>query len=151
MLFSLTRVPSSKCLVHDAFKLKFLWLHDITLRQFQKLYYPGKHLLCLSHTHRDTPPGDGKTSVVIREAIDLTRNNRIDLESLKTLHQVQRKNLVWLQIWASAGFNYYYCIDVIMVIVSFKTFLVLRKLPFIRVKEACYLWCIVRLDHSNCA
>ncbi|XP_020612548.1 nucleoporin nsp1-like [Orbicella faveolata] len=38
---------------------------------------------------RDTTPGDGKTSVVIREAIDLTRNNRIDLESLESLDQVQ--------------------------------------------------------------
>ena len=74
-------------------QVKFLWLHDISLRKFQKLCYLGKHFLCLSHTHRDTSPGDGKTSVVIREAIDLTRNNRTDLESLKFLHQVQRKNL----------------------------------------------------------
>ena len=31
--------------------------------------------------------------MVIREAIDLTRNNRIDLESLKSLNQVKREDL----------------------------------------------------------
>ena len=44
-------------------------------------------------THRDSTHGNGRTSVVIREAIDLTRNNRIDLESLKSLHRVKSKGL----------------------------------------------------------
>ena len=57
------------------------------------MYYLDQHLHYLSHTHRDTAPEDGKTFVVIGEAIYLTRNNRIDLESLKSLHQVRRKNL----------------------------------------------------------
>ena len=47
----------------------------------------------VSLAHRDTTPGNGRTSVVIREAIDLTRNNRIDLESLKSLRQVESKYL----------------------------------------------------------
>ncbi|XP_020612599.1 uncharacterized protein LOC110050959 [Orbicella faveolata] len=38
---------------------------------------------------RDTTLGNGRTSVVIREAIDLTRKNRVDLESLKSLCQVR--------------------------------------------------------------
>ena len=50
-------------------------------------------IFCLSLHHRDTTPGNEKTSVMIREAIDLTRNNRIDLESLKSLHQVKTKDL----------------------------------------------------------
>lgn len=60
---------------------------------FFGIHYLGKHLSCLSLTDRDTTPGNGKTSVVIREAIDLTRNNRIDLESLKSLRQVKSKDL----------------------------------------------------------
>lgn len=65
----------------------------------------------LSRTHRDATPGDGKTSrsIVIREATDLTRNNRIDLESLKSLHQVQRTKTFW-----AFGSNIIYCIDVIL-------------------------------------
>ena len=51
------------------------------------------NIFCLSLHHRDTTPGNEKTSVMIREAIDLTRNNRIDLESLKSLHQVKTKDL----------------------------------------------------------
>ena len=55
-----------------------------------------KHLICLSlqcTVLRDSTHGNGRTSVVIREAIDLTRNNRIDMESLKSLHQVKSKDL----------------------------------------------------------
>ncbi|KAJ7381107.1 RNA catabolic process [Desmophyllum pertusum] len=40
-------------------------------------------------TMRDEAPANGKTSEVIRETIDLTRNNRIVLGSLKSLQQVQ--------------------------------------------------------------
>ena len=50
-------------------------------------------LFCFLLTRRDTTPGNGKTSVVIRDAIGLTRSNRIDLEALKSLQQVQRKDL----------------------------------------------------------
>jgi len=38
---------------------------------------------------RDCTPANGKTSSVIREAIVLARNDRIDLESLKSLQQVK--------------------------------------------------------------
>ena len=47
----------------------------------------------VSLAHRDTTLGNGRTSVVIREAIDLTRKNRVDLESLKSLCQVKSKYL----------------------------------------------------------
>ncbi|XP_078366669.1 serine/threonine-protein kinase 31-like isoform X1 [Oculina patagonica] len=53
---------------------------------------------CLK-TMRDTTPGNGKASVVIREAIELRESNRIDLEALKSLHQVQEseRNLMSAQ------------------------------------------------------
>ncbi|XP_022789235.1 serine/threonine-protein kinase 31-like [Stylophora pistillata] len=44
---------------------------------------------------RDATPANGKTSEMIMEAVDLTRNDRIDLKSIKSLQQVleSEKNL----------------------------------------------------------
>lgn len=47
-------------------------------------------LFLVFHLHRDTTPAHGKTCDIIREAIVLTRNDRINLESLKSLRQVCR-------------------------------------------------------------
>ena len=37
---------------------------------------------------RDAAPANGKTSELIKETIDLTRNDRIHLKNLKSLQQV---------------------------------------------------------------
>ena len=85
-------------------------------------------------TYRDTTPEDGKTSVVMREAIDLTRKNRIDLESLRSLQQVQKKNF-WQQTFELSVQTLFIVLTRFWEEASFKMFLVVCKLPFIRVKD----------------
>ena len=139
-------------LTSDAYKLLFssvAWycLVIVTLLLYIKflcgIHYLVKRLLRLSLTctaFRDSTHGNGRTSVVIREAIDLTRNNRIDLESLKSLHQVQRTKTFW-----AFGSNIIYCIDVILrEVASFKSFRVPSKVSFIR-ESYFHLWCIACL------
>lgn len=62
-------------------------------------------LLChgiSSYFCRDAAPANGKTSELIKETIDLTRNDRIHLKNLKSLQQVWR-NWQGLIIWRNTA------------------------------------------------